>query len=34
MAETVTELPPPTTAELTLLRRLDRLGMYLAPGRY
>jgi glutaconate CoA-transferase, subunit B len=34
MAETITELPPPTTAELTLLRRLDRLGMYLAPGRY
>lgn len=34
VAANVTEVPPPTEEELTLLRRLDPHHFYLTPGRY
>ncbi|MBK6662722.1 MAG: hypothetical protein IPG47_08175 [Thermoflexaceae bacterium] len=34
VAPNITEVPPPTGEELTLLRRLDPHHFYLTPGRY
>ena len=33
-ADEVREIEPPTSEELTLLRRLDPHQFYLVPGRY